>query len=411
MAIEIVDALTAQNIHEPFAIQQLCIPLALDGKDIIGQARTGTGKTLGFGIPLLDRVFDDAAITELDGTPRALVVVPTRELCLQVTQDLQEAASNLPVRITPIYGGVPLEPQTRTLRDGVDVIVGTPGRIIDHLEHHNLDLSTVQIVVLDEADEMLDQGFLEDVQRILHATSPTRQTMLFSATLPAPIMALSRTLMSHPVMIHADESHSEPTHQRINQIVFQSHKFDRTAALAKILQTPQRGRTIIFTTTKRNCEHVATALSQLGFRIGTLNGNMRQEHRERVLTAFRNDPTGILVATDVAARGIDIDQITHVINDQVPHDARTYVHRIGRTGRAGHTGTAITCVGWDEVNRWNTIAETLNLHHLLNPPQWFSTTPDFLAAMHLPTPTPEQTAITKAPTAKTAKTRRKDSRR
>lgn len=394
VAAEIVDALALRGITNAFAIQEYTLPLALKGSDLIGQARTGMGKTYGFGVPLLDRVFDDANVSAPDGTVRALVVVPTRELCLQVTDDLQLAATYLevqdektgkhrPLRLQSIYGGVPFDSQIKALKEGVDVIIGTPGRLLDLSRQSELDLSTVEIVVLDEADEMLDQGFLEDVIKILTSTSPQRQTMLFSATMPGPIGTLTRKFMKHPVLVQADNAATEATHATTKQIIFQSHKLDRLSALARLLQTPGRGRTIVFARTKRQTATIAENLAALGFRVGAVHGDMRQPDRESSLQDFRSGKVDIMIATDVAARGIDIDDVTHVINYQVPEDERTYVHRIGRTGRAGHTGIAVTLLGWDEVTRWKAIDEALGLDQP-EPPQWFSSSPEFLQAFDLP---------------------------
>lgn len=384
VAIEIVEALACADVTSPFAIQDLAIPLALDGKDIIGQARTGTGKTFGFGVPLLDRIFDDAEVTPFDGSPRGLVIVPTRELCLQVAEDLKGAAAQLPLNILAIYGGVPFDNQIEDLAKGADVVVGTPGRLRDLSRQDILNLSGVEIVVLDEADEMLEQGFLEDVQALVKMSSPKRQTLLFSATIPGPIAALTRQLMNRPVMIQADSGSAQATHESTAQLVFQSHKLDRMSALARILQTPGRGRAIVFARTKKQAGLIAEDLAKLGFRAGAIHGDMRQEAREKSLNAFRQDEIDVIVATDVAARGIDVDNVTHVINYQCPEEDRSYVHRIGRTGRAGQSGIAISLIGWDEVQRWNAIAETLNLPQFINPPQWFSTTPEFLDAFNLP---------------------------
>lgn len=401
VAVEITDALATANITHAFAIQEYTLPIALKGSDVIGQARTGMGKTLGFGIPVLDRVFDDATVTAPDGTPRALIVVPTRELCLQVTDDLTLAARNLRVpmgaegasqrkksktralQVQAVYGGVGFDAQTAALARGVDVVVGTPGRLLDLAQQGYLQLQTVEIVVLDEADEMLDQGFLDDVRDIITQTSPQRQTMLFSATMPGPIAALTRTFMRHPVLIQADSAATEATHESTKQVVFQSHKLDRLSTLARILQSPGRGRSIVFARTKRQAAGVAEELAKLGFRVGAVHGDMRQKDREESLDEFRRNEVDVMVATDVAARGIDIEDVTHVINYQVPDDERTYVHRIGRTGRAGNTGTAVSLIGWDEVARWNAISDALGLD-LQDPPQWFSSSAEFLAEFGLP---------------------------
>lgn len=384
VAAEICDALAAHGIKNTFAIQELTLPLALDGTDIIGQARTGMGKTLGFGVPLLDRVFDDARVPEPDGTPRALIIVPTRELCVQVGDDLAAAAEAIDLRVTTIYGGRPYEEQIEVLEGGVDIVVGTPGRLIDLYQRGNIELSGVSILVLDEADEMLDLGFLPDIEKILSAVPTERQTMLFSATMPGPILSLARTFMNRPVHIRAESGEEEATvHETTKQVVFQSHQMDKISVITRILQAPGRGRTIIFARTKRSTAAVAEQLAERGFLVTAVHGDMGQPARERSLNAFRNGDVEILVATDVAARGIDIDDVTHVINHQVPDDEMTYVHRIGRTGRAGHSGTAITLVGWDELPKWKLIDESLHLG-IGEIPQWFSTSPEFLEALDIP---------------------------
>jgi len=383
VAVEICEALAAEGITRTFAIQELTLPLALDGTDLIGQARTGMGKTLGFGVPLLDRVFDSADVEELDGTPRALVVVPTRELAVQVGEDLARAAAKIPVRLTTIYGGRPYEEQIEALEAGVDVVVGTPGRIIDLYQRGDLQLDRVAILVLDEADEMLDLGFLPDIEKILRALEHEHQTMLFSATMPGPIITLARSFLSQPVHIRAEEAGAAQTHSTTEQVVFMAHRMDKPAVTARILQANDRGRTIIFARTKRTAAEVAEELAGRGFTVGAVHGDMGQPAREKSLNAFRDGTIEILVATDVAARGIDIDDVTHVINYQTPDDPMTYVHRIGRTGRAGHSGTAITLVGYDELPKWKAINEELDLD-LPEPPQWFSTSPELFDALSIP---------------------------
>ncbi len=381
--MEITDALEALGINRTFAIQEYTLPIALDGHDFIGQARTGMGKTYGFGVPLLDRVFDSADVAETDGTPRALVIVPTRELAVQVGDDLQRAATNLPLKIFTFYGGTPYEEQIDALKVGVDVVVGTPGRLLDLHKRGALSLDEVAILVLDEADEMLDLGFLPDIEKILRALTHQHQTMLFSATMPGAILTLARSFLNKPVHIRAETSDASATHKTTKQVVFQAHKMDKEAITAKILQAKDRGKTIIFARTKRTAAQVAEDLASRGFSVGSVHGDMGQPAREKSLNAFRTGKIDILVATDVAARGIDVDDVTHVINYQTPDDPMTYVHRIGRTGRAGHNGTAVTLVGYDETLKWTVIDNELELGQP-NPPQWFSTSPELLEALDIP---------------------------
>lgn len=384
VAAEICDGLATRGITRTFAIQELTLPIALSGQDLIGQARTGMGKTYGFGVPLLDRVFDDADIDELDGTPRALVVVPTRELAQQVTEDLQVAATHLPVRLASIYGGRPYEEQIKKLNKGVDVIIGTPGRLIDLHERGELQLDRVAILVLDEADEMLDLGFLPSVEAILKALDGNaHQTMLFSATMPGAILTLARRFMEKPIHIRAESGEQDFTHSSTRKVTFQAHRMDKVAVVAHALQASGRGRTIIFARTKRAAAQLADDLARRGFHVGAVHGDLGQKSREKSLQAFRTGQVDILVATDIAARGIDVDDVTHVINYQVPDDPMTFVHRIGRTGRAGHTGTAITMVGYDELGKWQVINDELDLGEP-NPPQWFSTSPELAQALDIP---------------------------
>ncbi|WP_254126599.1 DEAD/DEAH box helicase [Amycolatopsis sp. CA-230715] len=353
---EIVRALEGAGIERTFAIQALTLPLALAGNDLIGQARTGMGKTLGFGVPLLQRV-----TTPGDGTPQALVVVPTRELCLQVTHDLTDAGKHLGVRTLAIYGGRPYEPQIEALRKGVDLVIGTPGRLLDLAEQRHLVLGKVSGLVLDEADEMLDLGFLPDIERILRMVPDSRQTMLFSATMPGPIITLARTFLNQPTHIRAEENDAGAVHERTTQFVYRAHSMDKPELIAKVLQAEGRGLTMIFTRTKRTAQKVADELAERGFAAAAVHGDLGQGAREQALRAFRSGKVDVLVATDVAARGIDVDDVTHVINYQTPDDEKTYVHRIGRTGRAGKTGVAVTLVDWDEEPRWKLISDALGL--------------------------------------------------
>lgn len=364
---EIVRALGEIGIEHTFAIQELTLPLALAGDDLIGQARTGMGKTFGFGVPLLHRISTaDSGTTALDGTPRALVIVPTRELCVQVTQDLENAGKYLSnqqgrLRVTSIYGGRPYDAQIAALREGVDVVVGTPGRLLDLAEQQHLILGKVGVLVLDEADEMLDLGFLPDIERILSMVPEQRQTMLFSATMPGPIITLARTFLHKPTHIRAEEPSDSAVHDRTAQFVYRAHALDKSELVARILQAEARGATMIFTRTKRTAQKVADDLADRGFAVGAVHGDLGQIAREKALDKFRKGKIDVLVATDVAARGIDIDDVTHVVNYQCPEDEKTYVHRIGRTGRAGRTGVAVTLVDWDELHRWESINSALSL--------------------------------------------------
>jgi superfamily II DNA/RNA helicase len=368
---EIVKALAEAGIERTFAIQELTLPLALAGEDVIGQARTGMGKTLGFGVPLLQRVVPpseqpaaDAHGEAADRTkdvPQALVVVPTRELCVQVAKDIADAGKHLGVRVTAIYGGRAYEPQLAALRKGVDVVVGTPGRLLDLAEQRHLVLGRVKALVLDEADEMLDLGFLPDVERIMRMLPEKRHTMLFSATMPGPIIQLSRTFLTRPTHIRAEESDQGSIHERTKQLVYRAHAMDKVELLTRVLQADERGLTMIFARTKRTVQRVADDLADRGFAAAAVHGDLGQGAREQALRAFRSGKVDVLVATDVAARGIDVTDVTHVINYQCPEDSKTYVHRIGRTGRAGKEGVAVTLVDWDEIPRWKLISDDLGL--------------------------------------------------
>lgn len=383
VAIEITEALATTGIVRTFAIQELTLPLALAGRDLIGQARTGMGKTLGYGVPVLDRLFDDADIEELDGSPRGLIVAPTRELAEQIGEDLRIAAAKLPVQVATIYGGRPYEKNRRDLERGADLVVGTPGRLLDLYQQGILPLNRVAILVLDEADEMLDLGFLPDIEKLLAALTHPHQTMLFSATMPGPILTLARGFMNKPVHIRAEAGDSSHVHATTRQVVMQSHQLDKPAVLARVLQAPGRGRTLIFTRTKRAAARVAEDLAGRGFRVAAVHGDMHQPAREHSLEAFRAGRAHILVATDVAARGIDVEDVTHVVNYQTPDDPMTYIHRIGRTGRAGHSGTAVTLVGYDELPKWRAIHEEVGVSEA-EPPQWFSTSPELAEAFNIP---------------------------
>lgn len=357
------DALEAAGIIEAFPIQEQTLPLALAGTDLIGQAKTGTGKTLGFGIPLLQRITAPADAGGGQTTkPQALVIVPTRELCVQVAKDLELAGARRNVRVLAVYGGRAYEPQVAALSSGVDVVIGTPGRLIDLAKQRHLDLSDVKILVLDEADEMLDLGFLPDVEHLVSLTNAKRQTMLFSATMPGQIINLARRYMTQPTHIRAtDPDDAGSTVLSIEQHVWRAHALDKVELVARILQAEGRGLSMIFCRTKRTAQKVADDLTERGFAAGAVHGDLGQGAREQALRAFRSGKVDVLVATDVAARGIDVQDVTHVINYQCPEDAKIYVHRIGRTGRAGASGVAISFVDWDDIPRWQLINKELGL--------------------------------------------------
>ncbi|SCL13701.1 Superfamily II DNA and RNA helicase [Micromonospora rhizosphaerae] len=369
---ETVEALAAAGITRAFAIQEYALPIALRGSDLIGQAPTGTGKTLGFGVPLLERVF--APGEGSDGVPQALVVVPTRELGIQVAKDLAAAGRTRGVRVLPIYGGVAYEPQIEALRKGVEILVGTPGRLLDLAKQKHLRLDRVHALVLDEADRMLDLGFLDDVEKILAMLPEDRQTMLFSATMPDPIVALSRRFLRHPVTIHAGHTAETGPSPQTQQLVYRTHSMNKIEIVARILQAEGRGLTMIFTRTKRAADRVAEDLDFRGFAVAAVHGDLGQGARERALRAFRAGKIDILVATDVAARGLDVTGVTHVVNYDCPEDQDTYTHRIGRTGRAGATGVAVTFVDWDDMPRWRIIDKTLGLE-MPEPPETYHTSP------------------------------------
>jgi superfamily II DNA/RNA helicase len=372
-------ALEAKGITTAFPIQALTLPIALDGHDLIGQARTGTGKTLAFGIPILERLGQAA---REPAAPGALVVVPTRELAIQVGDDLRTAGARIDARVVTLYGGRAYEPQIDALAS-VDVVVGTPGRLLDLNRQGHLKLHRVNVLVLDEADKMLDLGFLPDVERILRLTPPSRQTMLFSATMPGEVVTLARRHLSRPTHIRA-EQHDEPAHvPTTQQHVFRAHQLDKIEVLARILQAEDRGLTIVFSRTKRSADQVSRSLAAKGFAAAAVHGDLGQSQRERAMRAFRSGKVDVLVATDVAARGLDVDDVTHVVNYECPEDEKAYLHRTGRTGRAGREGVAVTFVDWSDLARWKTINDTLKLG-LADPVETYSTSEHLFAALNIP---------------------------
>ncbi|MFD9005844.1 DEAD/DEAH box helicase, partial [Streptomyces sp. NPDC059582] len=369
----------------------MTLPVALTGTDVIGQAKTGTGKTLGFGLPLLERVTVPADVEAgrarpeaLTEAPQALVVVPTRELCTQVTNDLLTAGKVRNVRVLAIYGGRAYEPQVEALKKGVDVVVGTPGRLLDLAGQKKLDLKHIKSLVLDEADEMLDLGFLPDVEKIINMLPPKRQTMLFSATMPGAVIGLARRYMSQPTHIRATSPDDQgATVANTAQHVYRAHSMDKPELVARILQAEGRGLAMIFCRTKRTAADIAEQLQRRGFASGAVHGDLGQGAREQALRAFRNGKVDVLVCTDVAARGIDVEGVTHVINYQSPEEEKTYLHRIGRTGRAGAKGIAITLVDWDDIPRWQLINKALELN-FSDPPETYSTSPHLFEELNIP---------------------------
>ena len=331
---KILAALKDMGFEEPSPIQKGAIPLALEGEDLIGQAQTGTGKTAAFGIPIIQK------INEKDHHIHALVMSPTRELCIQVADEISKIGRTKRVRVLPVYGGQPIERQIRSLKRGIQVVIGTPGRLLDHIRRGTIDLEYVNFLVLDEADEMLDMGFVDDMENIIKNVPPERQTMLFSATMPRPILSISKKYMRAPKMVAIHkEVVTAPT---IDQYYYETR--DKVDGLCRILDTTDDCKMIIFCRTKKGVDELVIALATRGYEAEGLHGDLSQNQRDRVMKKFRSGQVDILVATDVAARGLDIDNITHVVNFDVPSDSESYVHRIGRTGRAGNSGVALTFI-------------------------------------------------------------------
>ncbi|MGN6325203.1 DEAD/DEAH box helicase [Pseudolysinimonas sp.] len=375
---DMVDALAAKGIIEPFPIQSQTIPLGLAGQDIIGQAKTGTGKTFGFGLPIIQRLGPDP-----EPGVKVLVVVPTRELCVQVAEDLELATSNRPTKVTAIYGGKAYEGQIEELKAGAQIVVGTPGRLLDLAGQRLLSLKDVQEMVLDEADKMLDLGFLPDVEKLFAQTPPTRHTMLFSATMPGPVVALARRFMNRPIHIRATDPDEGQVQANIKHLIYRAHSLDKDEVVARILQAEGRGKTVIFTRTKRAAAKLVEELNDRGFNAGSVHGDMSQEARERSMARFKAGKLDVLIATDVAARGIDVDDVTHVINHTIPEDEKTYLHRAGRTGRAGKTGIAVTFVDWDDLHKWALINRALEFGQP-EPVETYSSSPHLYSDLDIP---------------------------
>jgi superfamily II DNA/RNA helicase len=375
---DMVEALAAKGILAPFPIQTQTIPLALSGQDIIGQAKTGTGKTLGFGLPLIQRL----GLNPEPGV-QALVVVPTRELCVQVSEDLELAASNRGTTIVSIYGGKAYEGQIEQLKAGAQIVVGTPGRLLDLASQRLLSLANVREMVLDEADKMLDLGFLADIEKLFSQTPPTRHTMLFSATMPGPIVALARRFMNKPIHIRASDPDEGLMQANIEHLVYRAHNMDKDEVIGRILMAEGRGKTVIFTRTKRAAAKLVEELGDRGFNATAVHGDLNQEQRERAMASFKAGKKDILIATDVAARGIDVDDVTHVINHTIPEDEKAYLHRVGRTGRAGKTGIAVTFVDWDDMPKWTLINKALDFG-TPEPQETYSSSPHLYTDLNIP---------------------------
>ncbi|MEE3380307.1 MAG: DEAD/DEAH box helicase [Succiniclasticum sp.] len=329
----VVTALKDMGFEEPSPIQLQAVPLLLEGKDIIGQAQTGTGKTAAFGIPIVQGIEDHRHI-------QALILSPTRELAIQVAEEIGNIGRTKHIRAVPVYGGQPIERQIRALKSGVQIVIGTPGRLLDHIHRGTIKLDHVRYLVLDEADEMLDMGFIDDIEEILGHIPTERQTMLFSATMPRPILSLTKRYMRAPQMVTV--SKEEITVPLIEQYYFETR--DKVEGISRLLDAGIDGKMIIFCRTKRGVDDLVAALGSRGYIAEGLHGDLTQTQRDRVMKKFREGRLDILIATDVAARGLDIDNVQYVINYDIPQDPESYVHRIGRTGRAGNTGVALTFI-------------------------------------------------------------------
>ena len=338
---EILQAVKDMGFEEPTPIQKVSIPVALSGKDLIGQAQTGTGKTAAFGIPVLERIDTTKA------GPQAVILSPTRELAIQSAEEINHLAQYLPIHALPIYGGQDIERQFKALRKKPNIIVATPGRLMDHMKRGTIDLSNVQILVLDEGDEMVDMGFIDDIRTILAAIPEERQTMFFSATMPPEIERLAGTILSEPQKVEVTPASS--TVDAIDQSVYFVEKAEKINLLKSLLENPELESVLIFTRTKHGADKVARVLSKAEIGAEAIHGNKSQTARQRALTNFKDHTTRVLIATDIAARGIDVDHLTHVINYELPNVPETYVHRIGRTGRAGREGVAFSFCDAEEV--------------------------------------------------------------
>ncbi|MGD1004790.1 MAG: DEAD/DEAH box helicase [Methanoregulaceae archaeon] len=351
---KILRAIEDLGFEEPTPIQTLAIPLILKGNDVTGQAKTGTGKTAAFGIPALER------IEHHDRKTQVIILSPTRELAIQTAEEIAHLAKYFEyIKVLPIYGGQPIERQLRALKSGIQIVVGTPGRVLDHLRRGSLLLSHVKMVVLDEADQMLDMGFIDDIEKILEKTPKDRQTILFSATLPKPILAISKRFQKDPQFV--DIPHKELTVPEVEQRYLEVHSRDKFDVLCQILDQYDPRLVLVFCNTKRRVDQLTRRLKTLGYNVAGIHGDLKQTQRDRIMAQFRKGHIDLLVATDVAARGIDVEDIDLVVNLDVPQVAEYYVHRIGRTARAGKSGRAITFVGPEDIYKMREIQHIANI--------------------------------------------------
>ena len=349
LSAEVLKAIREMGFEEPTPIQTSTIPAALRGRDIIGQAQTGTGKTASFGIPVIEKIFPARK-------PCALILEPTRELAIQVSEEIGRLSKYRKCSVLTVYGGSSMERQIKALQKGTQIVVGTPGRLIDHLNRGTLSLKDVAIVVLDEADEMLDMGFIEDIERILRMTSGSRQTMLYSATMPPEIIKVAKKYMKDPLKVAINVK--DIVAPKIKQVFYEVLERDKMEVLTRLLDVEAPELTLIFCHTKRDVDEVSSRLQQLGYNAGALHGDFTQSHREDIMSKFKGEDIDILVATDVAGRGIDVENISHVINYSIPQNPEGYIHRIGRTGRAGRSGIAVTFVTPREYRQLQIIEKT-----------------------------------------------------
>jgi len=349
----LIDAVGALGFESPTPIQAEAIPPLVSGRDVIGRARTGSGKTAAFGLPVLERVKAGGK------SVKALLLCPTRELALQVTDALRSYAAQLPVRVVTLYGGASYGPQLKALSQGVSVVVGTPGRVLDHLERGTLDLTELELFVLDEADEMLRMGFIDDVEKLLAATPKGRQVALFSATMPPPIKRIAKMHLNEPLIVQVESEELTTAHIAQRGVLVPNR--NKLEALQRVLSAEPRGATLVFARTRAGCAEAASYLAQRGLRVDALHGDLNQQARELVVTRLRANQLDVVVATDVAARGLDVEHLTHVVNLDLPNDPETYVHRIGRTGRAGRKGVAIAFVAPSERGRIRRFQDTLGV--------------------------------------------------